>query len=207
MSFPWLTTLLVLPLVGALVVSLLPKESGLVRPVALGTALLTLAVGIGAATQYQLGGGTAAEPYQLTEVYSWIPQFGVSYALGVDGISLSMILLGLVLVPICIVAAWDDVPAAGRRQNAYFALMLALSSMMVGVFAAIDVFLFYVFFEAMLIPVYFLIGVFGGTRRAKAATTFLLYSLAGGLIMLVAVIGVYLAGPRGTDGFLSLIHI
>ncbi|WP_066641393.1 NADH-quinone oxidoreductase subunit M [Serinicoccus hydrothermalis] len=202
MNFPWLTTLLVLPLVGALVVSLLPKGSTLVRPVSLGVALLTLAVGIGAATQYQIGGGSGGEQFQLTEVYSWIPQFGVSYALGVDGISLSMILLGLVLVPICIVAAWDDVPAVGRRQHAYFALMLALSSMMIGVFAAIDVFLFYVFFEAMLIPVYFLIGVFGGTRRAKAATTFLLYSLVGGLIMLVAVIGVYLAGPRGTDGFL-----
>ncbi|WP_298751504.1 NADH-quinone oxidoreductase subunit M [uncultured Serinicoccus sp.] len=202
MSFPWLTTLLVLPLVGALVVSLLPKGSTIVRPVALGVALLTLVVGIGAATQFRIGGGTAGEPFQLTEVYSWIPQFGVSYALGVDGISLSMILLGLVLVPICIVAAWDDVPAVGRRQHAYFALMLALTSMMVGVFAAIDVFLFYVFFEAMLIPVYFLIGVFGGSRRARAATSFLLYSLAGGLIMLVAVIGVYLAGPRGTDGFL-----
>ncbi|OLT44947.1 NADH-quinone oxidoreductase subunit M [Serinicoccus sp. CNJ-927] len=203
MNFPWLTTLLVLPLVGALLVSLLPKGSALVRPVALGVALLTLAVGIGAATQYRFGGGgSGGEQFQLTEVYSWIPQFGVSYALGVDGISLSMILLALVLVPICIVAAWDDVPAVGRRQHAYFALMLALTSMMVGVFAAIDVFLFYVFFEAMLIPVYFLIGVFGGTRRARAATSFLIYSLAGGLIMLVAVIGVYLAGPRGTDGFL-----
>lgn len=202
MTFPWLTTLLVLPLVGALVVSLLPKGSTLVRPVALGSALLTLAVGVGTATQFRFSGAAGGEQFQLTEVYSWIPQFGVSYALGVDGISLSMILLGLVLVPICIVAAWDDVPAVGRRQHGYFALMLALTSMMVGVFAAIDVFLFYVFFEAMLIPVYFLIGMFGGTRRAKAATTFLLYSLAGGLIMLVAVIGVYLAGPRGTDGFL-----
>ncbi|MFX0538948.1 NADH-quinone oxidoreductase subunit M [Ornithinimicrobium sp. Y1847] len=202
MNFPWLTTLLVLPLVGALVVALLPKASTLVRPVALGVSLLTLVVGIVAATQYRIGGGTAAEPFQLTEVHSWIPQFGVSYALGVDGISLAMILLALILVPICIVAAWDDVPAEGRRQHAYFALMLSLIAMMVGVFAAIDVFLFYVFFEAMLIPVYFLIGMFGGTRRAKAATTFLIYSLVGGLIMLVAVIGLYLAGPRGTDGFL-----
>ncbi|MFK5582597.1 MULTISPECIES: NADH-quinone oxidoreductase subunit M [unclassified Serinicoccus] len=202
MTFPWLTTLLVLPLVGALVVALLPKESSLVRPVALGTSLLTLTVGVLTATQFRFGGGTTEEPFQLTEVYSWIPQFGVSYAVGVDGISLSMILLGLVLVPICIAAAWDDVPAAGRRQHTYFALMLALSSMMIGVFAAVDVFLFYVFFEVMLIPVYFLIGMFGGTRRAKAATTFLLYSLVGGLVMLVAVIGVYLAGPRGTDGFL-----
>jgi NADH-quinone oxidoreductase subunit M len=198
MNVPWLTTLLVLPLLGALVVALLPKGSTLVRPVALGVSIATLVVGVAAATRYQIGG----EQFQLQEVHSWIPQFGVSYALGVDGISLTMILLALVLVPICIVAAWDDVPSVGRRQHVYFALMLSLTSMMVGVFAAIDVFLFYVFFEAMLVPVYFLIGVFGGSRRARAATTFLLYSLAGGLIMLVAVIGVYLVGPGGPDGFL-----
>ena len=198
-DFPWLTTLLVLPLLGALVVAVLPKGSTAVRPVALAVSLLTLAVGVAMATQFRPGSG---EQFQLQEVHSWIPQFGVSYALGIDGISLTMILLSLVLVPICIVAAWDDVPAVDRRQQTYFALMLSLIPMMVGVFAAIDVFLFYVFFEAMLIPVYFLIGMFGGSRRARAATTFLLYSLAGGLIMLVAVIGVYLAGPRGTDGFL-----
>ncbi|GGK82532.1 NADH-quinone oxidoreductase subunit M [Ornithinimicrobium pekingense] len=199
MNFPWLTTLLVLPLVGALVVALLPRASTAVRPVALGFSLATLAVGLGALTQYRTG---SSEQFQLTEVHSWIPQFGVSYALGVDGISLTMILLGLVLVPVCILAAWNDVPVDGRRQHVYFSLMLTLLAAMVGVFAAIDVFLFYVFFEAMLIPVYFLIGMFGGARRWKAATTFLLYSLVGGLIMLVAVIGVYLAGPRGTDGFL-----
>ncbi|MGD8201632.1 NADH-quinone oxidoreductase subunit M [Ornithinimicrobium sp. W1679] len=199
MNFPWLTTLLVLPLLGALVVALLPRASTAVRPVALGFSLLTLAVGVAMTTQFRTG---SDEAFQLTETYSWIPQFGVSYALGIDGISLTMILLGLVLVPICIVAAWDDVPAVDRRQHTYFALMLALASMMVGVFAAIDVFLFYVFFEAMLIPVFFLIGMFGGARRWKAATTFLLYSLVGGLVMLVAVIGVYLAGPRGPEGFL-----
>lgn len=103
MNFPWLTTLLVLPLVGALVVAVLPRASTLVRPVALGFSLLTLAVGVGTVTQYQVGGGN--EQFQLTEVYSWIPQFGVSYALGVDGISLTMIMLALILVPIVIVAA------------------------------------------------------------------------------------------------------
>ena len=199
MNFPWLTTLVVLPLVGALVVALLPKGSTVVRQVALGFSLVTLAVGIGAALQFQRG---SAEPFQLTEQYSWIPQFGVSYALGVDGISLTMILLSLILMPVCLLAAWDDVPATGRRQHGYFALMLSLASLMVAVFAATDVFLFYVVFEAMLIPVYFLIGVYGGSRRKRAATVFLLYSLVGGLIMLVAVIGLYLAGPRGTDGFL-----
>jgi NADH-quinone oxidoreductase subunit M len=94
------------------------------------------------------------------------------------------------------------VPEVGRREQNYFALLLALETMMVGVFAATDVFLFYVFFEAMLIPIYFLIGSFGGQQRQYAAVKFLLYSLAGGLVMLVAVIALYFAGPGGDDGFL-----
>jgi NADH-quinone oxidoreductase subunit M len=88
--------------------------------------------------------------------------FGVSYALGVDGIALSLILMSAILTPVCILAAWHDVPEGGRREKNYFALMLSLLAFMVGVFAATDVFLFYVFFEAMLIPVYFLIGPTAG---------------------------------------------
>ncbi len=199
-DFPWLTLLLVVPLVGAAAVALLPRGFARTREVALGVSLLTLLLGIVAALQFQIGSGTQ---FQLAQSVSWIPQFGVSYAVGVDGIALSMILLGVVLVPICLLAAWEDVPVGdGRRQQGYFALMLLLEAMMIGVFAATDVFLFYVFFEFMLIPVYFLIGSFGGPQRAKAATSFLLYSLLGGLIMLVAVIALYLQGPGGTDGFL-----
>ncbi len=197
---PWLTILLALPAVGALALLLLPAGFARARELALGVSLLTLVLAIVAATQFDLG---AAGTLQLSETHSWIPQFGVSYALGVDGIALSMVLLGAVLVPICLVAAWNDVPADGsRRLQTYVAWMLLLEAFMIGVFAATDVFLFYVFFEAMLIPVYFLIGQYGGADRAKAATKFLLYSLAGGLIMLIAVIGLYVNGPGGTDGFL-----
>ncbi|MGB3827449.1 MAG: NADH-quinone oxidoreductase subunit M [Ornithinimicrobium sp.] len=199
-DFPWLTTLLLVPLVGGAVVAMLPKGFAKVREVSLGIAVVTLVLGVLTAFQFEVASDTQ---FQLSEVYSWIPQFGVSYALGIDGISLTMILLGVVLVPICLLAAWDDVPVQdSRRQQGYFALMLVLEAFMIGVFAATDVFLFYVFFEAMLIPVYFLIGSFGGPGRAKAATSFLLYSLLGGLIMLVAVIAVYLQGPGGADGFL-----
>ena len=113
-----------------------------------------------------------------------------------------MILMAAILTPICILAAWDDVPEGGKREKNYFALMLALETFMIGVFAATDVFLFYVFFEAMLIPVYFLIGSYGGARRQYAAVKFLLFSLAGGLVMLVAVIALYQYGPGGADGFL-----
>ena len=111
--------------------------------------------------------------------------------------------MSVILVPVCLLAAWNDLPAEeAHRERHYFALMLVLETFMVGVFAATDVFLFYVFFEAMLVPVYFLIGQFGGPRRQYAAVKFLLFSLAGGLIMLAAVIGLYVQGPGGADGFL-----
>ena len=201
-DFPWLTTLGVVPLLGAVIVAALPRGSArLAKPLALAVSLLTLAIGIGAATRFDTAGRGGA--FQLAEVHEWIPSFGVSYALGVDGISLALILMSLVLVPICVLAAWNDVEESdGRRLQIYFALMLALETCIVGVFAATDVFLFYVLFEAMLIPVYFLIGMYGGARRQYAAMKFLLFSLLGGLIMLAAVIGLYQQGPGGKDGFL-----
>ncbi|HEU5144211.1 MAG TPA: NADH-quinone oxidoreductase subunit M [Dermatophilaceae bacterium] len=199
-SVPWLTILGAIPLVGALLVAFLPGPAENAKRLALGTSVLTLVVGIVAALQFDVQSKTQ---FQLAEQVSWIPQFGVSYALGVDGIALVLILMSLVLTPIAILAAWHDVPSAEtNRVRLYFALLLVLETFMVGVFAATDVFLFYVFFEAMLIPVYFLIGRFGGPRRQYAAMKFLLFSLAGGLVMLVAVIALYLQGPGGTDGFL-----
>jgi NADH-quinone oxidoreductase subunit M len=113
-----------------------------------------------------------------------------------------LIALAAILTPVCMLAAWHDVPGVGRREQNYFALLLVLETMMVGVFAATDVFLFYVFFEAMLIPVYFLIGGFGGARRQYAALKFLMFGLVGGLVMLVAVIALYVYGPGGQEGFL-----
>ncbi len=118
-----------------------------------------------------------------------------------DGIALTMVLLSTILVPVCVLAAWKDY--SGNAARNFFALLLVLETFMIGVFAARDVFLFYVFFEAMLIPVYFLIGQFGGPQRRYAAVKFLLYSLFGGLIMLVAVIGLYFQGPGGEQGFLT----
>ncbi len=201
-NYPWLTTIGVLPLVGAIVIALLPKAAAAsARIIALVFSLVTLVIGVCAATQFKTGG--TGEQFQLTETHTWIKQLGVSYALGVDGIALSLILMSLVLVPVSLLAAWKDVDGeSAGRVKAYFALMLVLETFMVGVFAATDVFLFYVFFEAMLIPVYFLIGQFGGARRQYAAVKFLIFSLVGGLIMLVAVIGLYQQGPGGEYGFL-----
>ena len=205
-GFPLLTVMMVVPLIGAAVVALLPGGSArLAKPIALATSLLTLALALLAWTRFD--GSGSGERYQLTETHSWIPQFGVSYALGVDGIALSLIVMATILTPVCLLAAWNDLDdvdddARGGREKIYFALMLVLLTFMVGVFAARDVFLFYVFFEAMLIPVYFLIGLFGGPRRQYAAVKFILFSLVGGLIMLVAVIALYFNGPGGEQGFL-----
>jgi NADH-quinone oxidoreductase subunit M len=201
-GLPLLTLMMVVPLVGSAVIWLLPSASSrLAKPIALGVSLLTLALALVAWGAFDTG---SSERYQLTETHSWIPQFGVSYALGIDGIALSLILLAAILTPICLLAAWNDLgeDAEPAREKTYFALMLVLLTFMVGVFAARDVFLFYVFFEAMLVPVYFLIGMFGGPRRQYAAVKFILFSLVGGLIMLVAVIGLYFQGPGGDQGFL-----
>jgi NADH-quinone oxidoreductase subunit M len=205
-SFPWLTTLGVIPLVGAMIVAALPRSRPLLaKQVAMAFALAALLLTIVLALRFEPG-SAGDEQFQFVELYEWIPSFGVSYALGVDGVSLVLIALAAVLVPVCILAGWNDVPAESRRSvNTYFALILVLETMIVGVFAATDVFLFYVFFEAMLIPMYFLIGSFGGPQRSYAAVKFLLYSLLGGLVMLAAVIGLYVVG--GTFLFTDLLGL
>lgn len=186
-SFPWLTVLWLLPLVGASLTLLLPKAQPLLaKYVALGTALLTLGVAVALGISFDPGG----ETFQFVESHWWIESFGARYALGLDGIALALVLLTTVLLPLLLVAGWND-PRVGESTRVYVASILIVESMVLMSFCALDVLLFYVFFEAMLIPMYFLIGGFGGPRRAGAAVKFLLYNLLGGLIMLAAVIGLY----------------
>ena len=195
-TFPWLTTLIVWPLLGAVVVWLLPAAARpRARHVAVAFSLVELLLAALALGAFDTG---AAGQLQLTEQVSWIPAFGVSYALGVTGIGLSLILLSVFLVPLVLLAAWREHP----QPRTYVALVLVLEAFMVAVFAARDVFLFYVLFEAMLIPVYFMIGLFGGAQRRYAAVKFLIFSLVGGLVMLVGVIALYTQGPGGEEGFL-----
>ena len=199
-DYPWLTTLGLVPLVGSLVVAGIPAaRADLAKRVALGFSLATLVVAILMTSQFDK---SKAGTLQLSEQHTWIPQFGVSYALGVDGIALALILLSVVLTPVCILASWHDAERGRRSVSTFFALMLVLETMMIGVFAATDVFLFYVFFEAMLIPMYFIIGSFGGPQRSYAAVKFLLYSLFGGLLMLAAVIGLFVVSDGGDHAFL-----
>jgi NADH-quinone oxidoreductase subunit M len=185
-EFPILTLLIVVPLVGALALALLPAAFS--KQAALGFSLATLVVGVVIAASYDVGGGM-----QLEEEQPWIEAFGVHYALGVDGLGLLMILLTAVLVPIVIGAGWHD---GDTNPRTFFAWMLAMEALSLAVFAATDVFLFYVVFEATLIPAYFLIGGFGRAGRSAAAMKFLLFQLGGGLVLLASVIGLYVVSAQ-----------
>ncbi|MGY1770612.1 NADH-quinone oxidoreductase subunit M [Blastococcus sp. SYSU D00813] len=196
-DFPFLLLMILVPAVGAAVVAALPRGRELLaKQVSLGVSLVVLLLAVLATAAFDTGG----DRFQLTTSVSWIEDFGVSFALGVDGIALVMLLLIGVLVPVVIGASWADEPVGTRSMNVFFAWILLLEAMMVGVFAATDVFLFYVFFEAMLVPMYFLIGSFGGPRRQYAAVKFFLYSLVGGLVMLAAVIGLYVVSAQQGEG-------
>ncbi len=204
-DFPWLTVLLVVPLVGAALLWAPTPLRNRAREVALGFALLELAAAVLAVVAFDTGD---AGTYQLTQEHSWISTFGVSYAVGVDGVALALIVMSVLLVPLVILAAWREQGAEGLATGnlrRYLALALVLETFMVGVFAARDVFFFYLLFEAMLIPVYFMIGSYGGdpARRRHAALKFLLYSLVGGLIMLVGVVYLGVNGPDGKGRFLT----
>jgi NADH-quinone oxidoreductase subunit M len=193
-SFPWLTTALLLPIVGAVVVAVLPKRgrADLPKIVALGFSLVTLVVVAYIGITFDTGGAR----YQFTETHQWIRVFGAHYALGVDGIGLTLVLLTAILSPVVILASWNDGDDGRWGVNSFFAWMLALEGLAIGVFSSLDVFLFYVLFEATLIPIYFLIGGFGGPRRSYAAVKFLLFSLFGGLLMLASVVGLYVVSAR-----------
>jgi NADH-quinone oxidoreductase subunit M len=214
MTFPWLTALALLPLVGS--VALIFIKGTAAKQVALAFSLITAAVAVVLASQFRLGGGM-----QFVEQVSWIKPLGAYYALGLDGIGLTLVLLVVIVTPVVIVASWHDadveaapgaipvghVPAsvAAPKYDArlFFALVLAVETSALYLFLATDVFLFYVFFEVILIPMYFLIGGFGGARRAYAASKFLIFGLLGGFVMLASVIGLYvLSAGDGTPSYL-----
>jgi NADH-quinone oxidoreductase subunit M len=209
---PWLPILMAVPVLGAIVVALLPKGSDkLAKQATLLVSLVVLVLTLVMAVQFKTGGPR----FQFQAAYDWIPSFGVKFGVGVDGIALVLIALSAVLVPIVVLASWHDADGTQsadgtlitpkRSVKTYFSLLLVLEAMMIGVFASTDIFLFYVFFEAMLIPMYFMIGSYGGAQRSYAAVKFLLYSLFGGLLMLVAVIALYVLAGKNTFMFPQLV--
>nr|WP_221379802.1 NADH-quinone oxidoreductase subunit M [Actinoplanes polyasparticus] len=195
-DFPFLSILTLLPLVGAVVVALVPRQKAeLAKTIAFGWSLVVLVLSIFMWIAFNVGG----DRFQFRESYAWIPSWDARFTFAADGIALVMLMLIAILFPVVILASWHDVEKSNRSAPIYFSLLLAFEFTMIGVFAAADIFLFYVFFEVMLIPMYFIIGSFGGQRRQYAAVKFFLYSLVGGLFMLAAVIGLWVVGGNTFD--------
>jgi len=205
----WLTFLMLLPLIGTAVIVALPKANEtLAKQVALATTLIVLVSTIAMAVSFQRDN----VELQFVEKYAWIPSFGINFALGIDGLALVLILMSTILAPVVVLAGWNEAHGGRWSVKTFYILILVLETMIIGVFAATDVFLFYVIFEAMLIPVYFLIGGYGTGNRSAAAVKFLIYSLFGGLLMLASIIALYvMSGAQGGHTFdlatLSHLHM
>ena len=190
-GWPILSLLTFLPLVGALLILVQRGEEATVaktsRHVALWTSLVVFALSLVLWFKFD---GTSAE-FQFVEQYKWLPGINITYHAGVDGISYLFVLLSTLLTPICILASWESVD---KRVREYMIAFLVLETMMVGMFAALDIVTFYIFFEGTLIPMFLIIGVWGGPRRIYAALKFFLYTFLGSVLMLVALIYLYLKG-------------
>ena len=209
-KFGLLSAAIWLPIAGALVVAFLPKGSDkLVKGLSAAVTFVTMIISIFVAMKY-----VPNAEFQLQEKFAWIPAFSVNYHLGVDGISVTMVLLTGILSFLCILASWHIEHWTNNKGiKGYFALFLLLEAGMMGTFLSLDFFLFYVFWEMMLLPMYFLIGIWGGPRREYAAIKFFLYTLAGSVLMLVVMLAMYftvpdqnpaLAGHQGTFSFITL---
>ena len=174
-----LHVLLALPIVGAILVFLSPVA--LAKRLALVVTVAEFVLSVGLWWSVNTANGTM----ELLSSTPWIPQWGISYSVGIDGISLMMVLLTTMLMPLCVLGSFSSIT---QRECGYYALLLVLTSGMIGVFVATDMFLFYTFWEVMLIPMYFLIGIWGGKNRLYAAMKFFVYTMAGSLLMLVAIL-------------------
>ncbi len=198
-----LPALLIIPVVGALLLVFMGhrsaeddeagKRAG--RNIAFGTLLLEFLISIGLWWTFD----PSAAGWQAAIDAEWIPMFGIRFTLGVDGIALMMILLTTLIMPLCVLGSWTSVT---KKVNSFFALMLVLTSGMLGVFMARDLFLFYIMWEVMLVPMYFIIGIWGGERRIYASIKFFIYTMLPSLLMLVAILylGIH-AGAGGTPNF------
>lgn len=187
-DLPILSIIIFLPLVGAIFIALQRQDDAGIRNArnaALWTTLFTFGLSLFLWFNFETG----TPKFQFVEKYSWIESFNIFYHLGVDGISVLFVLLSTLLTPICVLASWD---AVRERVKEYMVAFLVLETLMIGMFCALDMVLFYVFFEGVLIPMFLIIGVWGGQRRVYAAFKFFLYTLTGSVLMLIAIIFIYL---------------
>src|SRR3954463_12715719 len=199
-GWPILSLTTFLPLVGAAFILLIRGEPDVVarnaRNVALWTSLITFVLSLFIWLNFD--NTTAA--FQMVERVDWIPAFKINYHMGVDGISVLFVLLSTFLTPLCILASWESVKV---RVKEYMIAFLVLETLMVGMFCALDFMLFYVFFEGVLIPMFLIIGVWGGARRVYATFKFFLYTLLGSVLMLLAIMAIYL--QTGTTDIVALL--
>lgn len=187
-DMPILTILLALPLLGAAALWLIPNDSALAgqnaKLVALWTSLITFFLSL----YLWWGYDTGHSGYQFVEKYSWLSEWGLSYHLGIDGLSLFLVLLSTLLMPICILASWESIKG---QIKLYMALFLILETFMIGTFVSLNMVLFYIFFEGVLVPMYFLIGIWGGADRIYASMKFFLYTFLGSLLMLLGILLIF----------------
>ena len=184
-----LTLAITLPIIGSLVLLVIPNrdgsKDGLIRNLAFIFSMLAFAVTL--ALWYWFDSSAGAPAFQFVERYPWIPTFGIDYYVGIDGLSLMLLVLTGFLTPISLLSSWQGIETKVKEFSIF---MLLLEASMLGVFAALDIFLFYIFWDFVLIPMYFLIGIWGYDQRIYAAIKFILYTMAGSVLMLVAIIGV-----------------
>ncbi|OGU04704.1 MAG: NADH dehydrogenase [Gemmatimonadetes bacterium RBG_16_66_8] len=186
-----LDALLAVPLLGAMAVMLRPAAEA--KRLALWVAVVEFVLSSGLWWAFEVSAAM-----QFTVARPWIPGWGISYRLGVDGISLFLVLLTTLTMPLAVLGSWNYIK---ERERPYYALLLVLTTGMLGVFVALDLFVFYVFWEIMLVPMYFIIGVWGGTRRLYAAIKFFLYTFLGSLLMFVAILTIYIVVGRATGEY------
>ncbi len=188
-----LSIVIFLPLLGVIAIPLLRGLGATaVKGIALGIGVLTFVISLGLYT----GFNADTTAFQYLTRNDWIPDLGISYHIGIDGISLWLVLLTTFLTPVCILAAWSSIE---KGLSGFMMSLLALETAMLGVFCSLDLFLFFVFWESMLIPMYFLIGVWGGERRIYATVKFVLYTMAGSALMLVGILALYFQNGNSFD--------
>jgi NADH-quinone oxidoreductase subunit M len=197
-AFPWITTLTIVPVVGAIVLLALGgRNKVLVRWVAMAFSFVALILTLVLWHKFN----TVADGYQFQQLHSWIPSLNVEYRVGIDGLGLLMLLLTSIVVPIGMLASWQ----IERRVPLYFSLVLLLQACLFGTFTALNFFHWFIFWELGLIPAYFLIKLWGGTKSAKAAMQFLVYTMVGSIAMLMSFLAIYLATK--TFDFTELAHL
>ena len=187
-----LNFIILLPLLGAAIIGLAPRNDGWTRWITLAFTVLVFVVSLPLWYLFD----TSSHEMQFVTRVPWIPAFNINYAVGVDGISVLLVLLTTLITPLCVFCSWK---AIDTRVKEYMMAILIMEAALIGVFVALDLFLFFVFWEAELIPMFLIIGIWGGQRRIYATLKFFLYTMAGSLPMLVAILALYFTGGETFD--------